>query len=89
MLFAVVIEKADGNYSADVPDLPGCAGHREQAEGSGEKIREAVRFRLDGLREDGQPTFLPLRVCATQHGRFQRTERRTTRASLPGRWACQ
>jgi hypothetical protein len=38
---------------------------------------------------DVEGRFLLLRVCATQHGRFRRTERRTTRASLPGRWACQ
>jgi len=26
MKYAVVIEKANGNYSAYVPDLPGCVG---------------------------------------------------------------
>lgn len=68
MRYAVVIEKAKGNYSAYVPDLPGCvapsrARHRWPAKGGTgptvkaveRDIREAIRFHVEGLREDGLP----------------------------------
>ena len=53
MKYAVVIEKAEGNYSAYVPDLPGCIAtgatvHEVEAE-----IREAISFHIEGMREDG------------------------------------
>ena len=53
MRYAIVIEKAEGNYSAYVPDLPGCvATGASIAEVEGQ-IREAIEFHLDGLRADG------------------------------------
>ena len=51
--YAVVIEKADGNYSAYVPDLPGCVATGSTPEDAESQIREAIEFHLDGLREDG------------------------------------
>jgi predicted RNase H-like HicB family nuclease len=53
MRYAVVIEKADGNYSAYVPDLPGCVATGDTAEQAEQEIRDAIRFHLDGLKEDG------------------------------------
>jgi predicted RNase H-like HicB family nuclease len=53
MRFAVVIEKADGNYSAYVPDLPGCVATGDTVKEVETEIREAIAFHLDGLREDG------------------------------------
>ena len=55
MRYAVVIEKAGGNYSAYVPDLPGCVATGQTPEEVNTNIREAIRFHLDGLREDGLP----------------------------------
>ena len=55
MRYAVVIENAGSNFSAYVPDLPGCVATGatlSEAEGA---IREAIEFHLDGLREDGSP----------------------------------
>ena len=55
MRYAVVIENAGSNFSAYVPDLPGCIATGAtlgEAEGA---IREAIEFHLDGLREDGSP----------------------------------
>lgn len=53
MRYAVVIEAAEGNFSAYVPDLPGCvATGATEAEVTG-AIREAIEFHLDGLRKDG------------------------------------
>ena len=53
MRYAIVIEKANGNYSAYVPDLPGCVATGETIEETETSIREAIEFHLDGMREDG------------------------------------
>ena len=63
MRYAVVIEKAQGNYSAYVPDLPGCVATGATPEEAGQHIREAIRFHLDGLREDGLPAPEPTSIC--------------------------
>ncbi len=55
MRYAVVIEQADGNCSAYVPDLPGCVATGATPEHVEREIREAIRFHLDGLAEDGTP----------------------------------
>ncbi len=55
MRYAVVIERANGNYSAYVPDLPGCVTTGATVEEIERNIKEAVAFHLDGLREDGLP----------------------------------
>jgi predicted RNase H-like HicB family nuclease len=53
MRYAVVIEKADGNYSAYVPDLPGCVATGFTIEEVEAEIRDAIAFHIDGMREDG------------------------------------
>ncbi|MCC7263414.1 MAG: type II toxin-antitoxin system HicB family antitoxin [Candidatus Latescibacteria bacterium] len=53
MQYAVVIEKAEGNYSAYVPDLPGCVATGNSRKEVEMQIREAIEFHLEGLREDG------------------------------------
>ena len=53
MRYAVVIEKAANNYSAYVPDLPGCVATGQTIDEVEGQIREAIAFHLDGLREDG------------------------------------
>jgi predicted RNase H-like HicB family nuclease len=53
MRYAVVIEKADGNYSAYVPDLPGCVATGDTVETVEAEIRDAIRFHIDGLKADG------------------------------------
>lgn len=55
MKYAIVIEKAENNYSAYVPDLPGCVATGETVKEVEQQIREAIAFHLDGMREDGQP----------------------------------
>ncbi|MGO3933849.1 type II toxin-antitoxin system HicB family antitoxin [Rhodopseudomonas pseudopalustris] len=59
MRYAVVIEKAEGNYSAYVPDLPGCVATGATVAAVEAEIREAIRFHIDGLREDGLPVPAP------------------------------
>ena len=53
MRYAIVIEKAEGNYSAYVPDLPGCVATGATVAEAESEIREAIAFHLDGVREDG------------------------------------
>ena len=55
MRYAVVIEKAQGNYSAYVPDLPGCVATGVTIADVEREIREAIAFHIEGLREDGLP----------------------------------
>ena len=52
--YAVVIEKAPGNYSAYVPDLPGCVATGATIEETEREIREAIEFHLEGLRDAGE-----------------------------------
>ena len=59
MRYAVVIEKATNNYSAYVPDLPGCIATGKTVEEAEQLIREAIEFHLTGLREDGVPIPQP------------------------------
>jgi predicted RNase H-like HicB family nuclease len=53
MRYAIVIEKAEGNYSAYVPDLPGCVATGATVAETEAEIREAIAFHLEGMREDG------------------------------------
>jgi predicted RNase H-like HicB family nuclease len=53
MKYAVVIERAENNYSAYVPDLPVCVAVGDTVEETEQAIQEAIRFHLDGMREDG------------------------------------
>jgi predicted RNase H-like HicB family nuclease len=53
MRYAIVIEKAEENYSAYVPDLPGCVATGATVEEAEKSIREAMEFHLEGMREDG------------------------------------
>ena len=60
MKYAIVIEKATANYSAYVPDLPGCVATGATAEEAEQNIREAIEFHIEGLRGDGLPIPPPL-----------------------------
>ncbi|MBE0549380.1 MAG: type II toxin-antitoxin system HicB family antitoxin [Rubrivivax sp.] len=59
MRYAVVIERAEGNYSAYVPDLPGCVATGATVAEVEDEIRGAIAFHVEGLREDGLPIPAP------------------------------
>jgi predicted RNase H-like HicB family nuclease len=59
MRYAIVIEKADSNFSSYVPDLPGCIATGATIEETERAIREAIAFHIEGLRDDGLPVPLP------------------------------
>ena len=53
--FLIVIEKADDNYSAYSPDLPGCAASGKTREETERNMYEAIELHIHGLKEDGLP----------------------------------
>ena len=55
MRYAIVIETAGSNFSAYVPDLPGCVATGTTIEEAEAQIREAIEFHLEGLRADNLP----------------------------------
>jgi predicted RNase H-like HicB family nuclease len=57
--YAIVIEKAEGNYSTYVPDLPGCVATGATVEELESEIREAIELHLEGMREDGLQILAP------------------------------
>ena len=63
MRYAIVIEKADGNYSAYVPDLPGCVATGPSVKTVATEIRDAIRFHVEGLKQDGRPVPEPTSIA--------------------------
>jgi predicted RNase H-like HicB family nuclease len=55
MRYAIVIEQGETNFSAYVPDLPGCVATGDTIADTERAMREAIEFHLEGLREDGAP----------------------------------
>jgi predicted RNase H-like HicB family nuclease len=62
MRYGVVIEKAKRNYSAYVPDLPGCIVTGHTKKDISREIRKAVRFHIQGLKKEGLPVPRPRTV---------------------------
>jgi predicted RNase H-like HicB family nuclease len=63
MRYAIVIEKANDNYSACAPDLPGCIATGETVEDVEAEIGEAIRMHLEGMLEDGIPVPQPTAIA--------------------------
>ncbi|MDP9136691.1 MAG: type II toxin-antitoxin system HicB family antitoxin [Pseudomonadota bacterium] len=63
MRYAVVIEKATANYSAYVPDLPGCVATGPTIEIVETQIREAIQFHIEGLKAEGLPMPAPTSIA--------------------------
>jgi predicted RNase H-like HicB family nuclease len=55
MRYAIVIENAGPNFSAYVPDLPGCVATGTSIDEVQREICEAIELHLEGMREDGDP----------------------------------
>jgi predicted RNase H-like HicB family nuclease len=53
--FLVIIEKADGNYSAYSPDLPGCVATGKSRPAAERAMHKAIQMHLHGLKEYGLP----------------------------------
>ena len=55
MRYVMIIEPGERNYSAYLPDLPGCVATGKTIEELRERMREAIDLHLAGMREDGLP----------------------------------
>jgi predicted RNase H-like HicB family nuclease len=63
--YLVIYEKAKENYSAYSPDIPGCIATGKTRKEAEKKIKEAISFHIDGLKEDGLP--LPEPSSSTEY----------------------
>ena len=61
--FLIVIEKADGNYSAYSPDLPGCIATGKTRKEAEKNMYEAIEMHIKGLMEDNIPLPKPNSVA--------------------------
>jgi predicted RNase H-like HicB family nuclease len=55
MRYAMIIEQGERNYSAYLPDLPGCIATGKTIEELKQRMSEAIELHLRGMREDGLP----------------------------------
>ena len=62
MRYPVIVERGERNFSAYVPDLPGCVTTGSSLEETQKNIEEAISLHLEGMREDGEPIPLPSEV---------------------------
>ena len=53
--FLIVIEKAEGNYSAYSPDLPGCVATGKTRDQVARNMHAAIELHVRGLLEDKLP----------------------------------
>jgi predicted RNase H-like HicB family nuclease len=53
--YVVVYEKAPRNWSAYVPDLPGCVATGRTRKETERMIREAIALHIESLRDNGEP----------------------------------
>jgi len=63
--FLIVIEKANNNYSAYCPDLPGCIATGRTREETERNMHAAVEMHIQGLREDHIP--IPKNVALAEY----------------------
>jgi predicted RNase H-like HicB family nuclease len=59
MRYVMIIETGKKNYSAYLPDLPGCIATGKTVEEVRQRMREAIELHLAGMREDGLPIPKP------------------------------
>lgn len=53
--YLVIYERAGNNFSAFVPDLPGCVAAGDTLEETEQMMKEAIDLYIEALREEGQP----------------------------------
>jgi predicted RNase H-like HicB family nuclease len=63
MRYATIIEKTPTNYSAYVPDLPGCIATGSTLAEVSAQIQTAISFHLEGLQLEGLPIPEPMTIC--------------------------
>ena len=63
MRYATIIEKTPTNYSAYVPDLPGCIATGSTLKEVSAQIQAAISFHLEGLQLEGLLIPEPTTIC--------------------------
>lgn len=63
MRYAIAIERGPKNFSAYVPDLPGCIAAGKSLDDTRRPIAEAIEFHLEGIRLRGEPVLEPSSGC--------------------------
>ena len=63
MKYAILIEKGSHNYSAYLPDVPGCVATGATLQEVKQKMQEALQFHLEGLLEDAEAIPEPTTLC--------------------------
>ena len=63
MRYVMIIEKGERNYSAYLPDLPGCIVTGKTVEEIRERMHKAINMHLRGMREDGLPIPEPSSIA--------------------------
>ncbi|MEO6436879.1 MAG: type II toxin-antitoxin system HicB family antitoxin [Tepidisphaeraceae bacterium] len=59
MRYAIVIEKAEKNYSAYLPDVPGCVATGATVDEVKRNLAEALELHFDGTQSDGDAIPAP------------------------------
>jgi predicted RNase H-like HicB family nuclease len=62
--YAVIFEKAENNWAAYVPDLPGCITTGATRDEVTRNIREAIELHIEAMREVGEPVPEPSSFAA-------------------------
>jgi len=57
--YTVIYEPGERNWSAYVPDLPGCIATGATREDVERLIREAIEFHVEGMKSHGEPVPEP------------------------------
>jgi predicted RNase H-like HicB family nuclease len=63
MRYAILIEKAENNYAAYVPDVPGCVATGKTLEEVKQQIQEALLFHFEGMLEDSELIPASTTIC--------------------------
>jgi len=62
MQYLVIIEKAENNYGAYAPDVPGCVATGNTVEETLNNYRDALRMHLEAMARDGEELPHPYSV---------------------------
>jgi predicted RNase H-like HicB family nuclease len=63
MKFGIVIEKAENNYSAYVPDLPGCIATGRTLQEVRDLLKEGIELHIEAMLQDGENIPAPTTLC--------------------------
>ncbi|MEE8401638.1 MAG: type II toxin-antitoxin system HicB family antitoxin [Candidatus Hydrothermarchaeaceae archaeon] len=61
--YVIIVEKAGKNYSAHTPDLPGCIATGKTVEDATNRMKEAIKFHLEGMKKEGLSIPKPATVA--------------------------